>query len=282
MMLDTTGGKVLSNIEKHRDELKKLVDKGDMLFNAIQYECMPEAFEKAFGKLGGKNSAKAFSEFKEKLPSFCADYQEWYSESQSVIKQLLPDRLFDFVKFYEKPRTRKEITYDNYSIEDYLHGLRVTRGGGSVKIVGPEAAIPRYKQQLSILKAAEKRFDSRLFDIAQLVRADLFDSELDASRELLAKKFTRAAGAITGVVLEKHLSHVCENHKIVVKKKDPSINDLNNLLKDNEVVDIPQWRFIQHLADIRNLCDHDKKKEPTIVNVDDLITGVYKVTKTIY
>ena len=45
-----------------------------------------------------------------------------------------------------------------------------------------------------------------MFDIRQLVQADLFDSELDAADELGKKKFTRAAGALAGVVLERHLS----------------------------------------------------------------------------
>jgi hypothetical protein len=126
------------------------------------------------------------------------------------------------------------------------------------------------------------RFESSLFDIRQLVQADLFDSELDAARELGKHKFTRAAGALAGVVLERHLAQVCDNHNIKMTKKAPNIADLNNALKEASVIDVPQWRFIQHLADIRNLCDHDKKSEPTVEQVDDLIAGVMKVTKTLF
>lgn len=149
-------------------------------------------------------------------------------------------------------------------------------------MVGPEAAIPQFRQQLKILEAAQKRFESSLFDIKQLVRADLFDSELDAARELNKKGFTRGAGAIAGVVLEGHLSQVCENHKIKVTKKKPTISDYNQLLKDNDVIEIPTWRFIQQLADLRNLCDHNKKREPKKEEIDELINGVEKVTKTIF
>lgn len=28
-------------------------------------------------------------------------------------------------------------------------------------------------------------------------------------------------------------------------------------------MDVPTWRSIQYLGDLRNLCDHDKQKEPT-------------------
>jgi hypothetical protein len=126
------------------------------------------------------------------------------------------------------------------------------------------------------------RFESSLFDIRQLVQADLFDSELDAAKELAKNKFTRAAGALAGVILERHLAQVCDNHGIKVAKKAPGISDLNNTLKEAGVIDVPQWRFVQHLADIRNLCDHNKKMDPTAEQVNDLMAGVMKITKTLF
>jgi hypothetical protein len=216
------------------------------------------------------------------LPSFPEAYQPWYSEAKMLILQLLPDRLSDFVRYYEKPKSRKDLTVENYVIEDYLQGLIKTHGYEKIKIVGPDAAIPQFRQQLAILRSVKARFESSLFDIHQLVQADLFDSELDAAIELAKYKFTRAAGALAGVVLEKHLTQVCESHGIKVSKKSPGISDLNNVLKDTDIIDVPQWRFVQHLADIRNLCDHDKKVEPAVEQVNDLINGVMKITKTMF
>ena len=43
--------------------------------------------------------------------------QPWYSEAKVLIRQLLPDRLSDFVRHYEKPKPRKDITYESYRIE---------------------------------------------------------------------------------------------------------------------------------------------------------------------
>jgi len=57
---------------------------------------------------------------------------------------------------------------------------------------------------------------------------------------------------------------------------------LNDLLKQSGVVDVPQWRFVQHLGDLRNLCDHSKKVEPSEQQVVDLIGGVMKITKTVF
>jgi len=138
------------------------------------------------------------------------------------------------------------------------------------------------EQQLNILRSAQQRFKSSLFDIRQLVSADLYDSEIEAARPLVKSKFLRAAGAMAGVVLEKHLTQVCENHAIKVMKKNPTIGDLNDLLKSADVIDTPRWRANQHLADIRNLCDHSKAKEPTEEQVHDLLDGVAKVLKTLF
>jgi hypothetical protein len=114
------------------------------------------------------------------------------------------------------------------------------------------------------------------------VQADLFDSELDAAEELAKKKFTQAAGALAGVVLEHHLAQVCENHKITITKKNPTISDLNDLLKAANVIETADWRFVQRLADIRNLCDHSKASDPTVEQVNDLIAGVKKMSKTLF
>ena len=78
------------------------------------------------------------------------------------------------------------------------------------------------------------------------------------------------------------MGHVCELHKLSSRKKHPSISDFYQLLKENEIIDTPTWRFIQHLGDIRNLCDHNKEKEPTKEDVLDLIKGVEKVIKTVF
>jgi hypothetical protein len=266
-----------SNIDKYKRDLDALIGRGEMLQNAIQFECCPDKFRKAV-----KDAQLDPKEVVSKLPSFTETYQSWYSEALVLIRQILPDRLDDFTRHYEKPKSRKEISFENYRIEDYLQGLRVTRRFDKETVVGPDAAIPQFRQQLSIVKALKRRFESSLFDIRQILQADLFDSELEAAAELLKNGFVRAAGAVAGVVLEKHLGQVCGNRGIKVQKRDPTISDLNDVLKKADVLDLPAWRFIQHLGDIRNLCDHDKKIEPTKEQVAELVQGVAKVIKTVF
>lgn len=262
-----------TNLAKFRSDLKKLTDRNGDLLNSAAYAYEREAFaEMAEKQMGAK--AKAFLEG---LPKFEAEYQAWYSEAIAVVRQLLPDRLADFIGHYEPAKNRKELTYGSYRIQDALQGLTRT-----VAHVKPSAAITHLRQQTLILSAAAARFESSLFDIRQMVQADLFDSELDSAAHLLKFKFVRAAGAVAGVVLEGHLGQVCLNHSLKVGKKNPTISDFNELLKGNDVIDVPAWRFNQHLADIRNLCDHHKDPEPTDVQVKELIDGVRKVTKTIF
>lgn len=264
------------NADRYKDDLDALLDKGARLHNAIRHESSPQEFARdAKRSLGGKAEA-----FIQSLPSFRDEYQAWYSEAKVLVRQLLPDRLPDFTRYYEKPKSRKDITFESYTIEDHLQGLTVT--AGTSKVVGPEAAIPLFRQQLSIVESIRERFRSSLFDIRQLAQADIFDSELDAAKELAKNRFTRASGAVAGVVLERHLKEVCSNHGVTVRKKNPQISDLNDLLKGANVIDIPQWRQIQHLGDLRNLCAHDKKTEPSADQIEDLLAGVSKVTKTIF
>jgi hypothetical protein len=286
-----------SNIERFRSDIARLIHEGDCLWLAMTFECFPDERAKAADRvLKARKSTRAkvrvssgdmkvdthskipFSD----LPSFTRDYQKWYSEALGVIRQLLPDRVADFQYYYEIPRTRKALTHDTYRIADYLQGLTVRNSFTKEVIVGPSAAIVDFKQQNAILAAAAARLDSSLYDIRQLVQADLFDSEIDAAEHLNKAKFHRAAGAVAGVVLEKHLAQVCLNHALMPGKKNPTISTFNDALKAAGTIDVATWRFIQHLGDLRNLCDHAKGPEPTSDQVSDLTSGTRKAIKTIF
>ena len=80
----------------------------------------------------------------------------------------------------------------------------------------------------------------------------------------------------------RKISQVCENHAIKFRKKKLTIADFNDALKEADAIDRPQWRFNQHLGDLRNLCDHNKATEPTSAQATDLVDGVMKLTKTLF
>ncbi len=196
--------------------------------------------------------------------SYSDEYEIWYSEALTLIQNILPNRLGDFKDFYKV--ISKGITMgDEFQFVRIMNELEIA-----------------FLQQLNIVKSTKNTFESSLFEIKQLVQADLFDNELEKARELNKKGFVRAAGAIAGVVLEEHLLEVCNNHDIKIKKKKPGINDLSQLLKKNDVIDITEWKRIQYLGGLRNLCDHKKEANPTKEQVEELIIGVEKIIKNIF
>lgn len=267
--------------KKFSEELDILIAKGDQLALAMEYDCHPEKFRAQVSKIFKGDKAK-IDEFLKKLPRFKSDYQAWYSEAQAVVKQVIPNRLDDLISYYEYPRVRKDISFQNYMIKDYLQGLTITRYGGSEVVADSSAAIPEFTQQLNIVKAAKATLESSLMDLKAVLQADLFDTEIESAGALAKAGYLRAAGAICGVVLEKHLHHVCDIHNIKVAKKNPGISDLIQLLKDGNVITVAQWRFIQSLADIRNMCDHAKGREPTKDEIADLIVGTGKILKQVF
>ena len=203
---------MVTNLEKYNKDLDRLIANGDLLYLAMNRESNPDKFRASLK--GTYTTDKELASFEKKLPSFRNDYQSWYSESIVVMKQILPDRLADFIRLYERPKTkRKDLTAENYTIGDALQGLEATNSWTGDVIVGGSAAIPLFRQQLSIIRSIKKRFESSLFDIQQLVQADLFDSELEAAKELNKKGFVRGAGAVAGVVLEGHLRQVCDDQE---------------------------------------------------------------------
>lgn len=206
---------------------------------------------------------------------FLSNYETWYTKAVVVIKQITPDRIQDFTLLYSNPK-RKDLEVGTYCISDALRTIRHSNGR-----YGPWTAQYCVFSQLNMLRACLEKFDSKLYDLQTILQADIFDSEIESAKHLLKMGFSRAAGAICGVVLEKHFRGVCGSRGIAMRKKNPTIADYNDALKDC-AYDTVEWRRIQRLGDIRNLCDHSKDREPTKDEVEELISGTDRVTKTIY
>lgn len=219
---------------------------------------------------------------------FFEEYQNWYSRALAPMRYLLPDRLDEFVSLYKSKPAGKTASSSavDYGIDSYLMGVRVQRTGQfgepPTDVFDHEAnVIMRVRQQNAILRSSLSRSEDILSNISGLLQVALFDSQLDAARELSKHGHLRAAGAVAGVVLEAHLASVAHNHNLSVKKKDPSVADWNDALKNADVIDVPIWRNIQRLGDIRNYCVHKKDRDPTKDEVAELLDGVDKVAKTL-
>ncbi|MFJ4348106.1 hypothetical protein [Pseudomonas sp. NPDC089401] len=269
----------VTNLVRYRNDLEKLLDEADGVRQSLQRQALgdTEFFLRLVEALAhDEKEAKALMK---KIKPFPSAYQHWYSEALPLVKQLLPDRLQDFVRLYEKPKTRKDISYENYKLEDACQGLRVTAPSGRV-VADTSSAGSLLEQQVAIVEAIKRRFESSLFEIKQTVQADLFDSELDSAQHLLDAGFSRAAGVISGVVLEGHLKEIRDRHDLGSNLK--TIAPIIDKMKSEGIIELPQHRHLQYLGDIRNKCSHKNGTDPTADEVSELIAGTTKVIKTIF
>lgn len=237
-----------------RREIAKLISDGLALRNALSYNRFTN----------GCNDYKFV----------VSNYEVWYSKTLIIIENFLPSRAEDFRRLYRN-ENRRIINSASYTITDALRAV------AQIPYFAPWTASICISQQCDILKACLEIFDNRIIDLKSIIAADVFDSEIDAARHLLKKGFLRAAGAICGVVLEKHFLGVANNHNINVNKKSPTIADFNDVFKD-VIYDLVEWRNIQYLGDIRNLCDHNKGREPSEKEIEELISGTERVVKEVF
>jgi hypothetical protein len=160
-----------TNIERYKSDLEKLLKVGsDMELDLSRPRLEAE----------GKLTKEMNAVFEQVRARFDANYQSWYTESLALIRQLVPERLTEFEQLYKGEGKRRVIDANTYNIQDWLNGVRAaTRLGWSEKAFNDYAIVSmRFHTQLAILGAVKQRFHSSLFDIKQLLQADLFDSEI--------------------------------------------------------------------------------------------------------
>lgn len=232
-------------------------------------------------KAKSKKPANA-SEIKLKMTKsfdFGNEYQKWYSRALRAIHQVLPERAAEFGNLY-RPEKRREMNVETYGIADAIHGLTVTSGG--VAMFDTLLVTTRkLRQQVAIVESARESLDMLLSDVQGVIQASLLDDELSAANELLKSGHLRSAGVIGGVVLERHLKSVMDRHKVTTRRK-PTLANLNDSLKEAGHVDVPVWRQVQYIADIRNLCAHSGDREPDRDEVEAMLISIDKIVKTIF
>lgn len=261
---DSNGAPVTKVKDRLREELQALVERG-------------ESLERPFYNYAEKASQ---GRSPEKIPGLSAvGYEVWYTGALSVVRQLAHERVADFVEHYRLPKAPANLSIGDYRLSDAVLNLTIV----GVKREDVMAATALHlRAQVAIVKSVLPRLDSVLMDIRGTLQAELLDNELDTAAELAKAKHVRSAGALAGVVLERHLREVCALHPVTITKKKPTLSDFYEALKTAGVIDVPTWRHLQHLGDIRNLCAHDAHREPTTAEVDDMIRAVTRITKTVY
>ena len=209
--------------------------------------------------------------------NFSTKFQTAYTQALRVVETLAKDRYSEFRTLYEIDPRRKVVNSASYSVQDFTMGRVPGKfSDGTYAFRHLSVVQNRIAAQYAILQSLYSRIDDILSNMSIHVAMELQDAELKAAEQLLRVR-PRASGALAGVVLERHLQNVAEIRKVSVAKKNPTISDLNDPMKEAGVYDLPQWRRIQHLADLRNLCCHQKEREPTKDEARDLISGTQSV-----
>lgn len=287
-----------------RKELEELVEEGKRVRVQLLAEADPTSFEQLQDSITGlllgrphpplvrrsKSKARApearrreTEQLRKQIEgdSFGALYQNWYSRALPAVRQLLPDRYEEFCELHRLSKRAQHMDASTYTISDFIQGILVKDELGAMFFDAGGIAGTKMQGQLDILSSALGRLDSLLSDITGSVEAGLLDDEIVSAKELAKARFRRSAGIVAGVVLERHLKRVVANHKVKYTKT-PQIGTLNDTLKEAKVYDVPTWRLIQRLGDLRNLCGHDNEREPTRDEVNELLSGVEKVTTTVF
>ncbi len=202
---------------------------------------------------------------------FSEKYNEVFTPSSKLIHQLAFDRYVEFIGYYKINDKRKSIDSSNYKIQDFAlqnefsDNLWFGETKNEIQIT-----FNNLVNQLNILKSIESNINKILFDIEYFITKDLLSNELETCKVLL-KINIRAAGSLAGVILEKSLSDILQKHNVKNINKNSTINQLNDLLKQNHLIDDNMHKKITYLSGIRNCCTHQKEKEPTKEEVDELI-----------
>lgn len=110
--------------------------------------------------------------------------------------------------------------------------------------------------------------------LRKILTANFIEMEIEQAELLFRNGFERAAGAIAGVALEKHLKTQCEINYVTYRYKD-TIVPLAEALHSAKKIDNIELKKIIYLGGIRNDCAH-----PNNVSTDrvrELIEQVKKI-----
>ena len=133
---------------------------------------------------------------------------------------------------------------------------------------------PAVNNAFGVLKAAKEDFEQdALFEVREMVKAEIFDDFLDQANHLLNSGYFAPAAVIAGAVLEDGLRKLCERSGITLPER-PKLDRMNSELAKNDIYKKLTQKQITTLADIRNNAAHGNWSEFDTDDVEDMIRKV--------
>ena len=250
-----------------KKQLDTLHQEGCVLAEVLAYE--PEADEK-----GGEGQGEEVKTRGEE--PFVVGYQRWYSRALPLMKALAPDRYAEFQRCYNRDTKAELHWYYDRVIQDYIFKQReddphITR----------QQAHRSFTVQLAILKSVADRLAWTALDTEDQLGRTLQLSLLETARGLIEVN-ERAAGVVTGMVLETYLKKLAAKHQVKLRKQSPPIVEMAKALKAANVLDLPSWSQLTWLADIRERCWKEEGATATKPQVRDLVRGTHWLITNVF
>lgn len=115
---------------------------------------------------------------------------------------------------------------------------------------------PDVDQAFGVMLAAQEDYEKgALFDVKNLIEAELFDDFLEQATYLQQAGYYQPAAVVAGSVLEDGLRKLCARHKIELPEK-PKLDWMNAELAKAGIYSKLTQKKITSLADIRNNAAH--------------------------
>jgi hypothetical protein len=194
-------------------------------------------------------------------------YQHWYSAAKTIIDKNQSNRTAEFENIYLPNKAK-----DTIGIKHLIAQRYITKDE-QFKLMDLIDA------QFDILAAVPSHLEFSIYDIELTAYSVLMDDEIIAANHLLKNGFIRPAGALAGVILERHLKNLLRKHAPPIKYKEKDTLAQLNVLCKETIYDLVTWQKVEHLIRIRNLCSHDTEREPTKDEVVELINGISAMLK---
>jgi hypothetical protein len=208
---------------------------------------------------------------------FSECYLSWFFTVSNCIKYLYPEKYNEFINCYYNISTTEKRSPINYKISNYLNNEQLSK----IKTINYYDEYKRinivyncFNFQKLIVKAIIDNFDSVSFNYEKETYMTFQEENIDSVQELFDNDFLRAAGALCGVIIEKHLkTKLLPFDKDAFTSKKLTLQPLNEACKTNNIYTTTEFKKIIHLTDLRNLCDHKNTIGPTKEQVQELIDG---------
>lgn len=140
---------------------------------------------------------------------------------------------------------------------------------------GPYEGNPaRLKRIRAVFLAAKEDFEGGyLSSVRHMIQAEVFSTEIEQARELLAAGYMVPAAVICGVILETNLRSLCEARDLGIGKLDKMNADLAKAGHYNSLIQ----KRITSLTAIRNSAAHGKTEDFNAADVKSMIEEVERL-----